>query len=191
MRAPGTKRTARAPDGRRWRVGRRWTSTSRPRLRRRGRNDARDADPSGLGQPSGDGQSGAPDGEGGGSLADLGAGDGGGGFDLGDLLDGEGLAIGLVLVVVLGLLFFLLFPLLEAAIAVVLLIGAVASRVVLRRPWRVEARLLDGDRPRARAHWDVVGFRRSGRVARAVTEHIAATGELPQLTTDALAERSA
>lgn len=152
MRAPGTKRTARAPDGRRWWVGRRWTSTSQPRLRRRHRNDARDGDPSGLGQSSGDGHSGAGDGGDGAGLADLGGGDGGGGFDVGDLLDGEGLAIGLVGVVVLGLLFFLLFPLLEAAIVVVLLTGAVASRVVLRRPWRVEARLLDGDRPRARAH---------------------------------------
>ena len=90
----------------------------------------------------------------------------------------------------LGLLLFLLFPLLEAAIAVVLLTGAVASRVVLRRPWRVEARLLDGDRPRARAYWDVVGFRSSGRVTRAVAEHISATGELPEDPAGALPERS-
>jgi hypothetical protein len=187
MRVPGTKRTARASDGRRWRVGRRWTSTSRPRLRRRNRDEARDADPSGLGQGSGDRSAG--DGEGGG-LDDLGGGDGGGGFSVGDLFDGESLAIGLILTVVLGLLLFLLFPLLEAAIALVLLTGAVASRVVLRRPWRVEARLLDGDRPRARAHWDVVGFRRSGRVARAVAEHLAATGALPEDPAGALPERS-
>lgn len=189
MRAPGTKRTARTPEGRRWRVGRRWLPADRTSLRRRRRegdrrrDDAVDADPSDVGKRSGDG-----DGDGG--WLERADGDGGRGFDFGDLLDGESFAIGLVLVVVLGLLFLLVFPLLEAVIVVVLLAGTVASRVVLRRPWRVEAQLLDGDRPRARAHWDVVGFRRSGRVAREVAEHLTATGELPRHPADELPERS-
>ncbi|MDQ3630794.1 MAG: hypothetical protein M3417_05870 [Actinomycetota bacterium] len=184
MRLPGAKRTARAPDGRRWRVGRRWTTTERPRLRRRRRDRDDGYDPSDYGkQHSGEGQGGRLDG--------AGDGDAGGGFGVGDLLDGDSLAIGLILVVVLGLAFFLLFPVLEAVIAVLLLAGGVASRVVLRRPWRVEARLLDGDRPRARAHWDVVGFRRSGRVAREVAEHLTATGELPaERPREALPERA-
>ncbi|MBA2515956.1 MAG: hypothetical protein H0V22_01330 [Solirubrobacterales bacterium] len=177
MRLPGTKRTARGPDGRCWRVGRRWTATSRPQLRRDKRKHERDGGYDGYdGSSSGKRDSGE---DGSGWLDGVGGGPGDGDFNLGDLLDGDSIAVGAVAVVVLGLLLFLLFPLLEAVIFAVLLAGGVASRVLLRRPWRVEVRLLEPGSSGRRAHWEVVGFRRSGAVTRQVAEHIAATGEPP------------
>jgi hypothetical protein len=167
-------------------VGRRWTSATRPRLRRRDRDEARDADPSQLGQRSGDQRSG--DGEGTQRSSDLGSGDGGGGFGVGDLLDGDSLAIGLVLVVVLGLLFFLVFPLLEAV--VVLLAGTAVFRIVLRRPWRVEARSTATAPAPARTGTSSASDAPDASPA-SVAEHIAATGELPERPAGALPERVA
>ncbi len=87
----------------------------------------------------------------------------------------------LALLLVLGLVILLFFPLVEALVAVVFLVGGVAARVVLGHPWRVEARMLSGPRRRSarRATWQVVGFRRSGAVAEEVAARLAADGELP------------
>ena len=82
----------------------------------------------------------------------------------------------------LGIVLLLLFPLLEALIVVLLLVGSVVGRVVFRRPWRVEARVLRGFGRRSvrRAAWQVVGFRRSGAVAKEAAGRLAADGGLPE-----------
>ena len=103
-----------------------------------------------------------------GDLADMGGGgghSGGGGgwsFDLGDdLLIGLAVIVGLI---VFGLLFwFLLLPLLllvlDFVVVLILLVLAVAGRVLFRRPWTVAA-TRDGERYVT----DVVGWRNALRV---------------------------
>ena len=79
----------------------------------------------------------------------------------GELL-GEGIAAALVVIAVALLLFFVAVPLLVAVVDVLILVllaflGALA-RVLLRRPWTVEAAADDGTVRR----WRVVGWRASG-----------------------------
>jgi hypothetical protein len=109
----------------------------------------------------------------------------------GDLLAGgaEGLGAvaegGLVGLLVLLALFavllswFVVVPLILAAVQVVVLVGlvvaAVVGRVLLRRPWIVEA--TDGWTTH---RWEVVGWRASGDHARLVAEQLATGMPLPE-----------
>lgn len=172
MRLAGTKRTVHTADGERWRVGRRWSSSWWIAWRRkRGKGDGFDLPDVDL--PTGGGGHHG----GGGSLNH---GGGGGGFDLGDV--GDDLVIGVVLLVVVVVVVIVLFPVIELLIAVLLLFFAVAGRVVLRRPWTVEARRVSGWRGKTvgRASWSVVGLRRSGAAAREIAEALEATGRFPE-----------
>lgn len=143
-----------SPDGTRWRVGRRWLSR-RPRWRGRKKKE----------KGSGDG------------------------FDLFDLLDLDipviggviaAVAIAVALVALVVLAVTLVLPaviLLIEVVAIALIAGVgLAARVLLRRPWTVQAvNTGTGD-----LHvWNVVGWRSSGglvdRVADALTR-----GDAPQ-----------
>ena len=79
----------------------------------------------------------------------------------GELL-GEGIAVALVVILVALLLFFVVVPLLVAIVDVLILvllaIASALARILLRRPWIVEAVADDGTLQR----WRVVGWRASG-----------------------------
>lgn len=120
----------------------------------------------------------------------------GGASDALDLADGcavDALSdLALVAVVVVAVVVFVLFvwPLLLALVDLLaLLVLAVAggvARVLLRRPWAVDAVADDG-----RAHrWRVVGWRASGRVRDAVAAALA-RGEVPPGAIDARADAPA
>src|SRR5215217_6245485 len=108
-----------APDGQRWRVRRRWLDRPAPRPWTRWRRDRKRTDD---GERSGGWLSDA-------ALSGV------------DSLGGLGLAIGAIVVVVLVV--FVVLPLVGIAFELALLIGFVMSgmfgRVVLRRPWTIEA----------------------------------------------------
>ena len=94
-----------------------------------------------------------------------------------DLL-GEGLVAAIAVVLAVIVLIFVLIPLLVAVVDVVIvlllaLLG-VAGRILLRRPWTVEARADDG----AVLVWRVVGWRASGEQVDRAAEHITA-GAVP------------
>ncbi len=90
---------------------------------------------------------------------------------VGCLLDWEAL---LVIVAVL-LAFYFVWPVLvalaEVAVLVVLVLLGALARVVLRRPWIVEATPATGP---GRFRWKVVGWRHSGEVVDQVAEQLAA-----------------
>lgn len=99
--------------------------------------------------------------------------------DPGCLADfGEGLVAGVAILLFVLFLVFVAVPLLVAVVDVliVLLLAAlgVLARVVLRRPWVVEAR--SGTRT---VIWRVVGWRASGEQRDRVAEWIASTGTVP------------
>jgi len=87
---------------------------------------------------------------------------------------GEGIAAAIALIAIVLLLVFVVIPLLVALaeVAILLLLaGAILiARVVLRRPWIVEAVEADGDAHR----WDVVGWRASGAACTTVAQHLEA-----------------
>ena len=87
---------------------------------------------------------------------------------------GEGIAAAIALIAIVLLLVFVVIPLLVALaeVAILLLLaGAIlVARVVLRRPWIVEAVDADGDAHR----WDVVGWRASGAACTTVAQHLEA-----------------
>jgi hypothetical protein len=90
----------------------------------------------------------------------------------------DGILVGIAIVVFVLVAVFLIVPLLVALVDLVLLLAlgllGVAARVVLRRPWTVEARSSAGTTLR----WQVVGWRASGRHARHVVDELAA-GRVP------------
>ena len=141
-----------SPDGVQWRVGRRWlTRRVGWSWRRRG-----DIASEGLFQflstPS----------------------------DLGDLGSGEGLlwlaaAVAAVLILV-PILFFGI----ELIIVGALLAAGLLSRVVLRRPWLIEARSSDPLTPGRAIEWQVRGWRRSSRLIDQVASDLADGREPPQ-----------
>lgn len=144
-------------DGRRWRVGRQWTprigsETVLGRFRRRYRQATKRVD-----------------------VADAGHG-------CLELL-GEGLAIAAVALAVLLLLVFGGLPILLALVdvVVVILLGllGIAGRILLRRPWTVEAVGPDG----TTAEWRVVGWRASGELVREIKRRIEQGEPLPAITT--------
>lgn len=142
-----------APDGSMWKVGRHWaprigTETVWGRLTRRFRRTTDVAD--------------AVDAEGLLALPD----------------EGVGAAIGALVVVAVVVL--LAAPLLLAVVDVVIVllvaVVGVTSRVLLRRPWTVGARRLDG---KGSAEWRVSGWRASGALADDVARRLQAGQPLP------------
>ncbi len=161
------KQVVTAPNGERWQVGRHWLNKPPPKLwsgrKRRERDDAKDGadgldglDPTGL-------------------------------LDFGDDDFLPGIALVLAVAVVVALLTFVLLPLLGLAFELALLIALFTSglfgRIVLRRPWTIEA--VNVDRPEQRVQFAVKGWRRSRRAIGALAERIATTGlpsALPEAT---------
>jgi len=145
-----------APDGTRWRVGRRWVTgparrfSPRRRLRR-----LTDRDQSGW-------------------FAWVEPGDALGGGD--DLLSGIALAVAAVVVVVLFV--FVVIPLagilLELLLLTFLLGSGIVGRVLLRRPWVIEA--VDVAQPERVSAFGVRGWRRSRRALRELAAAIEANG---------------
>jgi len=76
--------------------------------------------------------------------------------------DLDAVAVVIIVVVAVLLAVFVVIPLLVAIVDLVILVVVavlgVLARIVLRRPWVVEAASADGERH----HWRVVGWRRSG-----------------------------
>jgi len=144
-------------DGRRWRVGRQWTprigsETVMGRFRRRYREVTRRVD-----------------------VADA---------DPGCLeMFEEGLVIGLVGIAFVLTFVFIGLPVLLALvdIVIVILLGllGIAGRMLLRRPWTVEAVGPEG----TTAEWRVVGWRASGELVREVKRRIEQGEPLPAITT--------
>jgi hypothetical protein len=148
-----------APNGERWRVGRRWLNRPVPKLfrpRRRARDDAAKA---------ADGAEGI-----------LGALDPTMGLDVGDSLALVSLAVAAFVLFLLVV--FVLLPLIGIALELAILIGFVSSglfsRLLLRRPWTIEAVSLDA--PERRSAFAVTGWRRSGRALAALAAAIETTG---------------
>ena len=142
-----------APDGRVWTVGRRWVG-DRPRLRNRDRDSDLD-----LGGDAADATS---------FWGDF--------LSFDDIGPGAILA-GLAVAIAAAVLFLAVWPLVAIAIEIVilliLLVAGVVGRVLLRRPWTVEARA--GNR---RVRWEVPGWRASGELVEQVARRIVA-GEAP------------
>lgn len=100
-------------------------------------------------------------------------------FDLGDIpvIGAVFVLIALVLVTALiGLP--LLILVLELCVGLVALILGLFGRVVLRRPWTVEA-IPRGVVPEGVRLWDVIGFRASGQMKRQIRDAITAGAALP------------
>jgi hypothetical protein len=135
-----------SPDGVQWRVGRRWTTRrARPRLRRKAGSDWLNVSAVGQTVP-------------------------------GDSAPALGLWLGLVGVLMLAL---VLVPLLlfgaELIILGVVLAAGVAGRVLLRRPWLIEARIVGGAGGLQRElQWQVAGWGASRRLIAALTEDLRA-----------------
>jgi len=143
-----------APDGREWVVRRRWLprlggETLWGRFHRRFRQTVRRA----------------------GDVADA---------DPGCLeVVGEGIVAAIAIIVFVLVLIFVAVPLLVAIVDIVILLLlallGVLARVVLRRPWLVEARANDG----TALEWKVVGWRASGEWRREMAELLQAGVSLP------------
>ena len=137
-----------SPDGARWRVRRRWLNRGLPSLRKHVREAKEETTETGTL----DGLM-APD-------------DVGGGW--------AGAAIAGVVVVAVLVLLPLLGIALELIVLAVLLVSGLAGRVVLGRPWTVEARNLDdGERSVA---YGVKGFRPAGEAVEELAGAISASG---------------
>ncbi len=140
-------RDVRAPDGHVWVVRRRWVARYgvepwwahlRDRLERRARRR------SGLGD----------------DLSSIGA---------NDLTDLVLVALGTVAIIVfVTVVWPLLFVLLDLIVLILLALGGAVTRVLLRRPWAVDAVPDIGDALR----WRVVGWRRSGRLRDEIADAI-------------------
>jgi hypothetical protein len=140
----------RSPDGDRWKVGRRWSDRPLPRWRWRWRAER------GAGAAMESGMT---------------------------ALDyGESVVVAIVTAVVVGLAVLILLPLvgiaLELALLFALLSSGIVGRVVLRRPWIVEATNLD--HPERSTTLAVKGWRRSGEAINRVVQEISAGGRPTQ-----------
>lgn len=151
-------RSVTTPAGECWRVGRRWLprravrwkAPKAPRRRRGGRDAHRR-----------------------GSALDW--------FDGFQIFDADnplgGLLFLLGVVVFVAVLWFFVVPLLlvliDVAVLGALAVAGILARVVLRRPWEVEA-----VGPTSRLTWRVAGWSRSGRAVAAISERLA-RGEIP------------
>lgn len=103
-------------------------------------------------------------------------------WDLGQGLDAlGGFGIGLLLVVAAVIVFVLLLGIAFELLAVaLLLVSGLVSRVVLRRPWIIEA--VDVDDSEERVAFAVEGWRDSGAALRELRTAIAASGPPERLT---------
>lgn len=163
-------RVVTAPNGERWRVGRRWLNRSPPKPWTRWRRErTRSDDELAAGWLPEAVLNGV------------------------DSLGGLGFVIGAV--VVLALLVLVLLPLLgiafELAIAIGFVLSGLFGRVVLRRPWTIEAVSLDA--PARRSAFAVTGWRRSRRALAALAATIETTGPpaaLPEAESVALGSTS-
>jgi hypothetical protein len=139
-------RIVQAPDGERWRVKRRWSNRSLPKLkgRWRGRNGEWAAE-AGLET----------------AFSAL-----------------DSIVVAVVGGIVIALVVFVLLPLIGIALELILLFLLITSgilgRVVLRRPWIVEATNLDD--PEGSVTFPVKGWRRSGEAIDELASTIPATG---------------
>jgi hypothetical protein len=142
-----------SPDGDRWRVRRQWTNRPLPDVKRRFRDDAED-----------------------GWAAQIG---------LEGLFSGldESIVLSIALAVMLVLFVLVLWPLLGIAFELVLLFllltSGIVGRVLLRRPWIVEATNLD--HPQQSTTFGVKGWRRSSQAIEELARTIPATGIPPRL----------
>lgn len=141
-----------SPDGEQWQVRRRWLNRPVPKIRRslRGANDEIALE---------------------GGLEALSAGVG----------DSIPLAIGMAIGV--ALLVFLLLPLIGVALEIVLLLmllsSGIVGRVLLRRPWTIEA--VNLSHPQRSAAFAVKGWRRSSEVIDELSRAIPASGLLQEI----------
>ena len=137
-----------SPDGARWQVRRRWLDRPLPDLRRRFREYREEGS--------------------GGDVLDS--------FWFVDFADS--VWVGIVLAILVVLVAFVLLPLIGVALELTLLILLLGSgligRVVLRRPWTVEAVNLEDSR--RSAAYAIKGWRRSGRAVTEITTAISAAG---------------
>jgi hypothetical protein len=145
---------ATSPDGDRWQVRRRWLNRPVPKIRRSLRRTNDDlALESGLEVLS-----------------------------VPDFTDSIPLAIGVAIAV--ALLVFLLLPLfgvaLEIAVLIALLSSGIVGRVLLRRPWTIEA--VNLDRPERSAAFAVKGWRRSRRAIDELATTIPVSGLPSQIS---------
>jgi hypothetical protein len=146
-----------SPDGDRWRVRRRWMDRAMPNVRKRFRRNRKESED--------------------GPLLDS--------FFVPDALDGLGgiaIAIGLAVfaVIVIIVLLPLIGLLLELLLVVLLLCSGIVGRVLLGRPWTVEAIDLDeGERSVAYA---VKGFRNAGHAVDELSRTLAASGPPDRLS---------
>lgn len=142
-----------SPDGRSWKVRRRWVERPLPNLRERWRRSRKEVD----GEDVFDG------------LLVL---DGAEGFGA------VGLAIGI------GIVILILFPLLGVALELIalllVLVYGIFARVVLRRPWIVDA--VDVEDAEERVAFAVEGWRDSSAALRELRTAIAAAGPPERLT---------
>ena len=87
---------------------------------------------------------------------------------------GEGIVAGLLVLVVVLVAIFVLIPLVVALVEIVglalIAVAVLASRVLLRRPWVIEA--ATGDE--SRYEWRVVGWRASGATVASLARHLQA-----------------
>ncbi len=143
----GNRSIVKAVDGARWRVRRRWLDRPPPNLRQLWRRNRKEADEVNW-------------------------------LDAAWWTEGDSIVLGIAAVVVLVLVIFVLLPLLGVAlelIAVLFLVSSgVVGRVVLRRPWIVEAQKL-GD-PEERVAFAVKGWRDSSQALRELRTALAAAG---------------
>jgi hypothetical protein len=147
----GQSSSVASPDGRTWKVRRRWVERPLPSLRERWRRE------------------------------DVGGGDILDGLLLADGVEGFG-AIGAV--VAIGALILVLLPLVGVALELVVLLLVLAyglfARVVLRRPWIIDA--VDSEDAEERVAFAVKGWRDSSTALRELRTAIAATGPPERLT---------
>lgn len=158
--------SARSPDGRTWRVEVRWLPWAPrwrgPRKRSRDKDDVRWYDWIDIGEPFA-------------------------WFDEG--LGGFVTAIVLVVLVVMAALFVLpaFIFIVEVLIVALVVIAGIALRVLLRRPWLVDAYLVE-DR-RTHFTWKVVGWRRTEGAMESVAEQLRAGIAVPQVPGAELAKQ--
>jgi hypothetical protein len=142
-----------APDGAQWRVRRRWMDRPLPDLRRRFKANRKEV-------------------HAGNAL------DGLSGLDLSGALDASSPALAIAAVILMLLVVFVLLPLLGVAlelIALVFLLGSgLIGRVLLGRPWIVEATKIDD--PEERAAYAVEGWRQSSEALQELRTAIATAG---------------
>jgi hypothetical protein len=102
-------------------------------------------------------------------------GQGVGGVDFGE----QGVIVAVAALAAILILIPLLFFGLELIVLGVLLAGGIVARVLLRRPWVIEARSSDPLSSGRELEWRVIGWRKSGKLIDQVISDLAAGREPP------------